>query len=99
MLNSEAPAPKIELISFNLASTLIVVDTNALKDWVIPLITVVVAPKAKTRAVDASRDFWNSEAWPVILPKACCTCLAEALILAGFKFKLALILIGAGIAI
>ena len=60
--NSEAEPPKIDLSSINLASTSIVVVTKAWNEEVTPAIIPVVAPNAKTRAVEASRDFWNSEA-------------------------------------
>ena len=60
--------PNITFILAKVASTLTVLDTRAPNAWESLFITATEAPKAKTRALDASKDFLNSVAWPVIFP-------------------------------
>ena len=67
-LNSCSVPPKITPILAKDASTLIVLETSAPKASESLFITATEAPKAKTRALDASKDFLNSVAWPVIFP-------------------------------
>ena len=66
--NSCCVPPRITPILAKDASTLIVLETSAPKASESLFITATDAPKAKTRALDASKDFLNSVAWPVILP-------------------------------
>ena len=55
-------------MSFSDFSTSAVAAIKPLNASETPLITPTAAPNAKTRAADASIDFWNSLAELVILP-------------------------------
>ena len=56
------------LISANVFSNLTVSATSPLNASLTALIIPTDAPKAITRALDASKDLVNSLAWAVILP-------------------------------
>ena len=59
---------KITFTSANVFSTSIALVTIPLKAFAIELMTPTAAPKARVRATEASRAFWNSPRSPVIRP-------------------------------
>ena len=59
------------LISVRAFSTAIDSFTKEPNAFWTPLITPTAAPKAITRATEASIDFWNSPTLPVMRPKGC----------------------------